>query len=126
MARFIWTDNETAIMLSHIDWCLVNKQSYWGTIQDNFIDKADRVPNKSQIVNRLKYICQTQTPRVRCTHLMVRGTVILENAIIAEPILQALKHGRESLGLEVVGRRRKKVPSVQAGLSQVGKHRDPV
>jgi hypothetical protein len=113
-------------MLNHIDWCLVNKQNYWQTIQDKFIDEADRVPDKSQIGNRLKYICRKQMPTVRRNHLMDRGTVVLENAMIADTILQAMKRGRENLGLKVVDQRKKKVQSAHAGLSQVGKQEDPV
>ena len=118
MTYFQWTDDETVIVLNHIDWCLVNKQDYWRTIQSKFNQETGRVPNESQIKTRLKYICQKQTPRIHYKHLIDRGTAILENATIAGPILEAMKYGRENLSHGDLGKRRKGIPPSQAALSQ--------
>ncbi|OAG18880.1 hypothetical protein CC77DRAFT_1051340 [Alternaria alternata] len=118
---FRWTDDETVVVLNHIDWCLVNKQDYWQTIHSKFNEETGRVPDESQIVTRLKAICKEQTPRINYKHLIDHGTVVLEDATIAGPILEAMKYGRENLSLDVLEKRRKEIPPSQAGLSQRSK-----
>ncbi|CAI9629214.1 unnamed protein product [Alternaria burnsii] len=121
MKYFKWSNDETVVVLNHIDWCLDNKKDYWQTIHSKFNEETSRVPDESQIVTRLKYICQKQTPRIDYKHLIDRGTKVLEDATIAGPILEAIKHGRDNLSLDVSGKRRKEIPPSQAGLSQRGK-----
>jgi hypothetical protein len=118
MKYFRWTDDETVVVLNHIDWCLVNKQDYWKTIHSKFNEETGRVPDESQIVTRLKAICKEQTPRISYKHLIDSGTEVLEDATIAGPILEAVKYGRENLSLDVLEKGRKEIPPSQAGLSQ--------
>ena len=124
MKYFRWTNDETVVVLNHIDWCLVSKQDYWQTIHSKFNEEIGRVPDESQIVTRLKAICKEQTPRISYKHLIDSGTEVLEDATIAGPILEAMKRGREILSLDVSGKRRKDIPPSQAGLSQVSTYNE--
>ncbi|KAB2099539.1 hypothetical protein AG0111_0g12189 [Alternaria gaisen] len=121
MKYFRWTDDETVVVLNHIDWCLVNKQDYWKTIHSRFNGETGRVPDESRIVTRLKAICKEQTPRISYKHLIDSGTEVLEDATIAGPILEGVKYGRENLSPDGLEKGRKEIPPSQAGLSQRGK-----
>ncbi|KAI4658177.1 uncharacterized protein J4E79_007159 [Alternaria viburni] len=116
MAR--WTNDELAVVLNHLDWCLTNEESFWSTIIDTLRPVSEEHLTPKQIEDRLIGFCTKQGGGITYNDLVERGTPLLNDSTLRKSITDIMDCRRPELGLGAFEGRAKEIPPAPPGSSK--------